>query len=272
MQPSSGTDDWITTVMSDRSDTGPHECRFRYLLCSAPRTGSSWVGAALRDTAQAGIPYEYLNPRFARAYARRFDRAAVSLPEYLRFPKSARCTANGVFGLKMHFEHLANAFNDSEKQAAFLKRFDRFVVVGRRNLVAQALSLLKAAATDVWNTDDAETLARVRAVPFSPSMADIARALAQVAAQNAAWPQRLEAAGASFITLCYEDLVADFVGETQRLVAHLAIAELGATGLAQPRWLKLTDHRTDAIQEHFLRAIVGLGSSGAPPDDAPPSR
>jgi trehalose 2-sulfotransferase len=267
VQPASRTDQWIASVMSDRSDAGPHPCRFRYLLCSAPRTGSSWVGAALRATAQAGIPYEYLNPRFAKAYARRFDRQTVSLAEYLRFLESAQSTANGVFGLKMHFEHLTTAFTDAEKQAAFLKRIDRFVVISRRNLVAQALSFLKAAATDVWNTDDPETLARVRTAPFSPSTPDIAHALAQVAAQNAAWPRRLDAAGVDFITLYYEDFVADFAGETQRLVAHLAIPELGTAGLAQPGWFKLADQRTDELQDRFLRAIVGLDRSAPSPED-----
>jgi LPS sulfotransferase NodH len=220
------------------------------------------VAEVLRDTGAAGVPHEYLNPNFVKAYARRKNVADVSRV-YWRFLETRRCTPNGVFGVKAHFRHLNVIFREPDQQLRFLQRFHKFVIISRRNAVAQALSYVKANSTNVWNTDNIDTLAEVRSAPFSPSTDAVARALAFLITQNAAWPQKLREIGADFITVYYEDLVTDFHREMDRIVRHLSIPELVTASIAAPRTLKLSDESTDLLQERFLRDILGT----APADD-----
>jgi trehalose 2-sulfotransferase len=254
----------IQSIMSEDFDTGPYECRFRYFLCSSPRSGSSMVAAALRDTGSAGVPHEYLNANYVKAFARRQNVPDVSRT-YWKFLESRRCTPNGAFGVKAHFRHLSVIFREPDQQLRFLQRFHKFVIISRRNAVAQALSYVKANSTHVWNTDNADTLAEVRSIPFSPSTGAVARALGYVITQNTAWPQKLREIGADFITVYYEDLVEDFLGEMDRIVKHLSIPELVIESIAAPRSLKLSDESADLLQERFLRDIVGTTQPDEPP-------
>jgi LPS sulfotransferase NodH len=262
----------IQSIMSEESDTGPHECRFRYFLCSCPRSGSSMVATALRETGYAGVPHEYLNPNFVKAFARRQNVPDVSRV-YWRFLETRRCSPNGVFGVKAHFRQLTKVVREPDAQAHLLKRFDKFVIITRRNAVAQALSHLKTKSTYVFNTEDAATLARVRSTPFSTSTAAVAEALAHVVEQNTAWPRKLREIGADFITVYYEDLAADFPAQMGRLAQHLAIPELLTVSFAAPRSFKLSDRTTELLQERFLRDIVGTtwseGSTAAIVDSSP---
>jgi LPS sulfotransferase NodH len=262
----------IQSIMSEDFDTGPHECRFRYFLCSCPRSGSSMVATALRDTGCAGVPHEYLNPNFVKAYASRQKAADVSRV-YWKFLETRRCSSNGVFGVKAHFRQLTKVVREPDAQTGFLKRFDKFAIITRRNAVAQALSHLKTKSTYVFNTEDAATLARVRSTPFSPSTTAVAEALAHVVEQNTAWPRKLQELGADFITVYYEDLAADFPAEMRRLAQHLAIPELATVSFAAPRSFKLSDRTTELLQERFLRDIMGTTRSEEPTAavvDSPP--
>src|SRR5215204_3248954 len=140
---SSVTNARIARTMSADEDVGPYACSFRYVLCTTPRTGSSMLSASLREFGSLGYPHEYLNLRFVKAWADRCGMARVSMTQYLRFLESRRCSPNGVFGLKVHFSQLEPALGESNRQAEFLRRFDRCIVLGRRNKVAQAISWLR---------------------------------------------------------------------------------------------------------------------------------
>src|SRR5262245_41874422 len=104
-------------------------CRYRYIVCSTQRTGSTLVCRALRDTELAGQPLEFFHPRLVRAFLARFGRKGISKDEFLRFLESHRATPNGVFGMKMHHDQLARLCRQKEAREAFLNRFDRVILV-----------------------------------------------------------------------------------------------------------------------------------------------
>lgn len=77
-----------------------------YLLCCIERTGSNLVARALSGTDLAGRPLEYFNPvEQDKAWMRDIlgdSNLADGLPKIL----SAGTTPNGVFGAKLHWNHL----------------------------------------------------------------------------------------------------------------------------------------------------------------------
>ncbi len=122
--------------------------RLRYALLTLPRTGGEWLCASLRARG-IGVPLEYLT---ADELAQRLgcgDRAGnIDLPAYMAHLRAKRTTPNGIFGLKLHPQHLKAASGGDEPAAAhFLSLFDRIVVLRRHDRLLQAISLVRAFVT-----------------------------------------------------------------------------------------------------------------------------
>ena len=217
------TADRIAGYMAAEADLPPGQPRFRYLICSSPRTGSSLLAAGLRRTGEAGTPHEYFNGRYVEAYRRRIGDPGLGLGAYQDFLLRHRCTANGVFGAKMHFDQLQALARNRAAQNAFLAPFDRLILTRRANQVAQAVSFARALATDIWNVQTEDQAAAARRTPAAYDHAAIARALAMVAAQDAAWISLSEAIGRPFLTVPYEVLCRNFPAALAAAAAHLDI-------------------------------------------------
>ena len=93
--------------MGPENDLPPAACSFRYLVCSSPRTGSNVITAALQHSGLGGVPFEYLHPNAVPLVFKRFGRANGTMKQYLGLIESCRTSANGVFGIKVHFGQLA---------------------------------------------------------------------------------------------------------------------------------------------------------------------
>ena len=97
-----------------------------YLLCCIERTGSNLVTRALSGTGLAGRPLEYFNPvEQDKPWIREIlgdSSLADGLPKIL----SAATTPNGVFGAKLHWNHLrhlgmsiSGQWNEKQRVAPF---------------------------------------------------------------------------------------------------------------------------------------------------------
>ena len=133
-----------------------------YIICSIPRSGSTLLAYLLRDCGGMGVPHEYLHPTVhLPVLARRFQSirqdGAVDLDLYLRSLRKRRSTANGVFGLKAHFNQLARLLHIPSVGRFF--EGAQLIRIRRRDLIRQAISYYAADATGVWSTADAASLA-----------------------------------------------------------------------------------------------------------------
>src|SRR5271156_6210986 len=155
--------------------------KLSYVICTAPRTGSSLLCAALWRTGIAGRPAEYFDvhahndEHWQKHFAIRDNR------EYLGKVVDAGTTDNGVFGFKLHW-HQSPALvarlravrqppaslvvpNDAatggaESITATPVLMDRslrsrlgevrYIWLRRKNKVAQAISYYRAGKTDLW--------------------------------------------------------------------------------------------------------------------------
>lgn len=208
----------IDHYMSNARDLSPAPSgtTFRYLLCSTARCGSNMVGDMLLKTGQAGDPLEYLNGRYIAGYLRSVGTPhakELNMSRYLADIERRRSSPNGVFGIKMHYEHLEAHFSgDMAKTLPFLRRFDRAVALRRRDKLAQAVSLHRARVTQIWSSEDKRFLAdddpRLhREVAFEP--AAISRALADIVREEEAWERTLRHAQIPYQVFWYEDFVTD---------------------------------------------------------------
>ncbi len=200
----------------------------RYALLSTPRCGSNLVGDMLQATGAAGDPMEYLNGRYIAAWARlRGAPLQFDMARYMAEMETRRTTPNGFFGVKIHFEHLQQIWNGRELAAAqWLRRYDRVVLLWRRDKIAQAVSLHKARVTQIWSSQDLQFLPPDdprRLIKATYSAPAIAQALADLVKQEDGWRRFLAQHQIAHTELCYEDFVHDYAGQSRQLLAVLGI-------------------------------------------------
>jgi LPS sulfotransferase NodH len=190
----------------------PGRPRFSYLICSAPRSGSTLLCHLLARTGRHGVPHEYFNPRTVMtAMARRFGLLAADQTARIdddtwvgAFTDDLirrRTTPNGVFGLKMHFDQ----FGPLRRSAPVLRLVEgaKAILVTRRDRLGQAISFERAIQTRAWRSNLPE-----RRPPRYDGQA-IARRLDQLAAQERSWRAFLSKNDATHLELAYEDMCAD---------------------------------------------------------------
>ena len=136
--------------------------KLQYVLLSLPRTGSEWVCAVFRQRG-LGVPLEYLT---ADDLAQRLgcaDAAGnIDLPTYVKRLQATRTSPNGVFGLKLHPLHLRAASGGDERRAAeTLARFNRVLLLRRRDRLLQAISLARALFTGQFHIVPGDTPRRL---------------------------------------------------------------------------------------------------------------
>ncbi|HSH89381.1 MAG TPA: Stf0 family sulfotransferase [Ramlibacter sp.] len=237
----------------------PEGARYRYVLCSTPRCGSNLVGEMLHDTGLAGDPHEYLNQRYVAGFLRERGTkdAAVNFKEYQTELETRRTSPNGVFGVKIHYEHLEARWHDRMAQAVqYLRVYDKFVLLTRRDKVAQAVSLHKARESQIWSSLDYKFLDADdprRAVKPAFNAIRIAKALSDLVEQETKWRQLIESQKFPYVEVCYEDFVADYVGQSHRLLAELGIDPAAAKVTAPG--LKKQGAEDDPMIEQFKQLI-----------------
>ncbi len=242
----------IRAEMAPERDGPPVVPQVRYILCSGPRVGSELVADGLAATGRAGHPVEYLNQRHINAWLARTGNGKADFADYWYFLLTRRSTANGVFGIKAHWNHLWNTVGP-DGAARFLGQFDACVQLYRRDRIAQAVSLHRAMETDIWRLDD-ETAAPARAGYDAPG---IARALHLALRHEHGWTAALAATDRPVLGVAYEDLVADYSATMHRIAAFLGLDDLAADAFAAPVVTRQTDPAKDTWYRRFL-ADAGL--------------
>lgn len=200
-----------------------------YLACGTPRAGTSLLCGLLAGTGLAGRPEEYFWRDNEPDLSRRWGVAGFT--DYLRAAIAQGTTPNGVFGAKVMFGYLPDLLgklatlpgNQGLADRVLLERAFpnlRLVWIWREDVVAQAVSWSRAIQTGVWYQGDA----RRPAIP--PPRFDFRQVhglARQVVADRVGWQRWFGAQQIQPLGVSYEELVADMVGTTRRVLAFLGI-------------------------------------------------
>ncbi|HYN94712.1 MAG TPA: Stf0 family sulfotransferase [Pilimelia sp.] len=219
-----------------------------YFVCGTPRTGTSLLLGLLAGTGVAGRPQAYFRAPDEPLWADRWrlpraGRGGFDYADFVRAALAAGRTANGVFGAKLMWgtlddlvDKLGTVHPDlAGRDVALLELAfgrPRFVHLRRDDVLAQAVSWLRAEQTDTWYVGGNSEIGGNGGAGRPPTYdADrIAHFIDVIEEHNAAWAAWFAAAGVRPYALRYEDLAGDLVGATQGVLDFL--------GLVVP------DHRT----------------------------
>ena len=231
-----------------------------YMICATPRSGSTLLCALLRASGVAGWPESWFRAADRADWAVEW-RAAPGFGGYLAAARVAGRHAGSVFGLRMMGENLGDLLGDlavmiplptgDRQRLSDALGVTQYIHLYRRNLVAQAVSRLRAEVSGIWHPGIEEA-----AQPVQPSydFAAIRGFVGAARAENAGWERWFSTQGITPLKVDYEDLAADPAGVAGRVLDHLGLT--AAHRLTAPN-RRMAD-ATSALWAARFRAEAGL--------------
>ena len=208
-----------------------------YVICGEARSGSSFLVRVLISTGELGFPFEY----FSRGGCRR---EMLADPERgLRDLLRHAASPNGIYGIKLFSRQL-----EITGTAGWLGRLPhlQFVHLERRDLLGQAISLLRANQTGQF-----VSMEPARAEPRYDRRA-IAGLLGDIAADQARWRAYFARNGIEPLQLFYEDVVADPQAAASAVAERVGLGHAPAIDLGRVAPTVQRDDLSLAWRERFL--------------------
>jgi LPS sulfotransferase NodH len=232
-------------------------CVKSYLICAAPRTGSTLLSSMLLDTRVAGQPFEFIHDLSRNEFFARIGRP-LGLLDYVKFLKQRRCSLNGVFGFKAQFNQLSDdLMSDFDTQRRFVGEFDKFVLIYRRNALAQAISHYRALLTGVWHATEEAGVPASGPIAEEYDAAGIARSLAALIGQSESWRRLLRKCGADWLEIAFEELIQDPVGILRRVMRYLEVDVEALQVMPSPRLRRQSDAISRDWEQRFVADLLG---------------
>jgi len=240
-----------TETTNPAKEVRPHTC---YLICATPRSGSTLLCEALKNTGLAGQPEEYFHP-YMQAFWKEFW-GTSSYSDYVARVIREGMTSNGVFGTKVMWDHLDSCvgnlctipgYESLPVHGLLSTVFPNlhYIFITRSDKVRQAVSHWKARQTRVWAVVDETSPDRSpvngsqRKILNHPPLLwmhrpssteephfDFARIDAlvrQIEAGEERWQKYFAENGITPLTVVYEDLVATYEQTAIQVLNEFAI-------------------------------------------------
>ena len=245
------------------------------MICAAPRTGSTLLAQALRDTGRAGRPNEFFD---IHEHNERFwinSLGITSDAEYFDKVLTAGSTENGIFGQKLHWHQApallaklraAPALADAPAEASLhelltrkLGAAPRYIWMRRRDKLAQAISYLRAARTGIWrSTDDVPENARRADADLPFDFDQIAEYVRFVTDFDLQWQAFFRKNRLKVLMIVYENFIAAYEASVFNILEFLGIPRDGFV-LTPPRLQRQADERTLHWRRRFLELASERG-------------
>lgn len=194
----------------------------RHVIYFTPRSGSSWLHAALRATDALGDANEYFNPTFVRSIGRRLQ--ANTLEDYFDALLRAKKTDNDVFTMEITYFQFAR-IGDPDCFFRWLPPASPSVLLIRQNIVLQAISLYKAVETEVFHAVTATPEAIARSQSFAAYDGDkILSWVQHIRQQEIGFQTLFEREGIAPLRLSYEQMFAPGADPVGRIARHFGVA------------------------------------------------
>jgi LPS sulfotransferase NodH len=232
-----------------------------YVVSSTPRSGSGLLCRALAGTGVAGTPAEYFDKNRRTLLSRRWG-CDPALATYTEALQARRTSPGGVFGIKLHWQHVdalrAESLGYRHGEAPFdqpssfldplLGGTPTYVRILRSDVNRQAISLWTAQRSEVWNRGALLQGERSGRVPYS--FEGIRRARARIMLGETHWERYFRFNGITPIEVVYEDLSANYEATVAALLEQLVPGRRAEIPASATR--RLADSRSEELLARFL--------------------
>lgn len=239
-----------------------------YFICATPRTGSSLLCGLLAAAGTAGRPESYFRKPDRRSWATSWgvvgSDGSIDDVDFLVAALNAGTGENGVFAARimwgtMHelVDVLRSAHDDTASPAmALLTRTFKsvqFVHLRRGDIVAQAVSRVRAEQSNVWFHEEGRPLPAPERQPRF-DFGEIDAAVRAIHNDEDAWHAWFSRAGVRPHRVQYEELEADPVGTTLGVLRYLALEPVPGALIA-PRHRRLRDALNAQWADRYLAEL-----------------
>ena len=242
--------------MSAPSRLRPHTS---YLICATPRSGSTLLCEALRNSGLAGCPREYFSGDRVRRFSGWEDAA---LDDYVEEVIARTTSANGVFGVKVFWPHLGDFLQKAYQLPQFktqrpaipellstLLPNPRYVFLTRHDKVCQAASLYRALQTDRWKWTRDEPAPRPQQPVFNFS--HMHALYIRMVASEVAWQKYFRRYRIRPFQVVYEEFIDAYEETIQALLDYLEIPVPPQFQLDEPRHKKMADELNETWYQEY---------------------
>jgi len=210
-----------------------------YMVASTPRSGGTLLCRQLWASGIMGAPAEYFG--FYSTFLRLVARIKPDTQEeYVAGVTARRTSANGVFGFKVHYDHVQYMV-----LTGLLHQFKqlRIISIVRQDLLAQAVSQARALQTGQWNSLN-------RTQKAAPAYnADLIRWCVQhLGDQRRGWQSFFELHKITPIEVDYDALAADPEGITNDVIARVDPPKSPVSSVAMPN----LERQRDTLNAEWL--------------------
>ncbi|GAC34239.1 Stf0 family sulfotransferase [Paraglaciecola polaris] len=184
------------------------------IIASTARSGSHMLGHALHTTGSFGFPLEYTNPANFKEWQRLLKKE--TLPEVIDELQARRTSDNGVFSIKIHYSHLKMYGGFNGLRALFPDAY--YVLLSRKDVLKQAVSLSIAAQTGIWITGQ-------KAKSDSPKYdyIGIKNCLKNTILEQASWRYSLATSGANFLEMNFDAIKSNIPGAVSKVATFMDV-------------------------------------------------
>jgi LPS sulfotransferase NodH len=193
----------------------------KYLLAMTPRSGSTRLAQHLSRQRCLGFPAEYLNEGFIATFEHLFP--PPNLHDFETLVLSRFTSPTGVFGMKTDWWRFSRA-----REIGYLNGLhqdpDLFVLLRRRDLVSQAISLTISIQTNVWHDSNlrfADVEAAYAGLAYDE--AQIVNTLISLLEQEHRWLLHLDSVATPHIDVFFEDTLEDLDAVCAEIAAALGV-------------------------------------------------
>ncbi|AFT74189.1 Stf0 family sulfotransferase [Alteromonas macleodii] len=215
------------------------------VIASTPRSGSHFLGHALHQTNHFGFPLEYANPTNLARWEEVLNVKGVK--NVLNTLKTKRTSSNGVFSIKAHFSHLQQ-FGGLREFAQLLGN-PYFVMLTRRDILSQAISLSIARQTGVWISGQQAMSENIKY-----DEKDICFCLKRTILHNASWKYLLASTGVRYIEITFEEARAKLPHTVCAIADFMDIDLPLETATLSPVTKKQSNSINEEFKEKFLQS------------------
>lgn len=214
-----------------------------YIICTAPRAGSTLLAEGLKATHRAGRPSEYFEDGDEQYW---IDRLGIrNDADYVSKVIEAATTENGAFGLKLHWHQIPSfllklsasfQINGANRANMPIEKLIRtrlgdpqYVWLVRRNVVAQGISYCRAAQSGRWYKFRHESGYGINGPSRQPDQppvfdfTEIDRHVRMIELFNLSWEKYFRRNQLSALVLHYEDLVRDYEPTIRSVLDYIGV-------------------------------------------------
>lgn len=228
------------------------------MICATPRSGSTLLCEALRNTGFAGFPDEYFGPMHVERWSEKWGKSSEE--EYLEKVLQHGKGDNGVFGFKIVRLYWQNvtSYLQRAKSSEDLSEMDllnacfpnlHFIWITRRDKVRQAISWLKFVQGAAWYWED-EKPQELEGLEFKPDV--ISEFISQTVIHETAWLALFRELDVQLYIVVYEDFINAYEKTAKDILSYLEIPYPEKLIFGQRRIMKQADALTDKWVQRYL--------------------